>query len=211
MTTAVETCGVVTCEVFTDFARLEDLADRLAAAVGRVTSEVFQTFGWIRAFWKAHGHWWSLCTPVVYRGSEPAGFLPLALEDDTLTFLGSPHSDYRDVICDEASASEVISAAFRAVFDMQEHWSTCALHNVPTRSQILRHIRELHPPFRECVQLVFESSCSMIAVREEEDLLRKLSHKKSLRRHENKRVGARFSKRSSMRSRCSRTAPRHID
>src|SRR5512146_933676 len=141
MAVAVRNYSQVECEIVTDVARLETIAadwQRLWAS--SENSEVFQHFGWSRACWKAFASELSLLTPLVYRGDELIGILPLAVKQDTLQFITSPLSDYNDVICREEDTTEVMNAAIHALLRSPAQWTTCVMENVPAHSRIMRYL-----------------------------------------------------------------------
>ena len=149
-----------TCEVVTDFRRLEQLSTdwvRLWEASSR--REIFQDLGWIRAFWKAYGHKVSLCSPVVFNGEEVIGILPLVVQGDTLQFLGTPRSDYNDILCEDYLAADVLGIALEALLELPNRWKNCTLANLSGESLIVRHLRELPNQVRRHVELIFGCSC----------------------------------------------------
>ena len=177
--------GDLRCEIVTDFAVLE----RLASDWQRLwncwpLSEVFQSFPWIKAFWRAYGEEVSLRTPVVYHGSQVVGILPLALKGGTLSFLGPPHSDYNDVVCDPAFAAEVIRASFEALGTTRE-WQCCMLENLRADSQILLQLSALPDHLRPRAGKFFQSPCATVLA-EDPQVYAELARKKNLRRHESK-------------------------
>lgn len=172
------------CELITDFGRLESIAREWNDLwMASPKSEVFQNFNWLRAAWRSFGDQLSLFTPVVYRGSEIIGILPLTLEDGTLRFLGSPFSDYNDVICADECVTEVMSTAFTALLGAQQHWKACVMDNVAGHSRLARHLPELQAPVRKHFCTSFRCPCSTIIMSPEH--AKELVRKQSLRRHEN--------------------------
>ena len=172
------------CELITDFGRLESIAREWNDLwMASPQSEVFQNFNWLRAAWKTFGKQLSLFTPVVYRGSEIIGILPLTLKDGTLQFLGSPLSDYNDVICADECVTEVMSAAFNALLRSQQHWKACVMDNVAAHSRLARHLPQLQAPLRRHFCTSFRCPCSTILMSPEH--AKELVRKQSLRRHEN--------------------------
>jgi CelD/BcsL family acetyltransferase involved in cellulose biosynthesis len=172
------------CEVVTDFARLEQLSPewkRIWGASPR--SEVFQSFNWARAAWRAFADEVSLLTPVVYRGSEVVGILPLVLRGDRLEFLASSFSDYNDVICPDDCVAEVVSAAVDKLLHLRRHWKSCRMQNVAQQSRLACALPELRPELRRQIQPAFETPCSSIVLGEGE-VVAELLRKQSLRRHE---------------------------
>ena len=106
----------LTAKVVTEFAELAALApewDRLLAVHPR--PQVFHTWPWQLATWRAHGERRSLCTAVVREGDRVVGILPLARERGEVRFLAMPDADYCDLICEPSRAGAVLTAALEAL------------------------------------------------------------------------------------------------
>ena len=174
------------CELVSDFARLESISREWNGLwQSSRESEVFQNFNWLRAAWESSRDQLSLFTPVVYCGSKIVGILPLTLQDRTLQFLGSPLSDYNDVICADECATEVMSAAFNALLRARQHWNACVMDNVAAHSRLVLHLPQLQAPMRRNFRTAFRSPCSTILMAPGSDIAKKLARKENLRRHEN--------------------------
>jgi CelD/BcsL family acetyltransferase involved in cellulose biosynthesis len=173
----------LSCEIVTDLSRLEALGsewERLWTSSAHMY--VFQTFGWMKAFWRVHGRELELRTALVWRGSELAGVLPLVLRGAVLEFMGSQYSDYNDVICGEECAADVVRTAFEALVAMPG-WRTCKLNNVLSESRLVRNLAALPPGVH--AQTAFSCPCPAIVAGEDgsySDLLRN----RHLRKDENK-------------------------
>ena len=144
------------CEWVTDFSRLPELA----AEWQRLTSqdpqaEIFHLWSWASAFSKAYDGILSPCVLVVHREERVAGILPLVRRGNRLEFMGSPQSDYNDLLCEERDAAEVLEAALDCLLHWQGDWEFCALDKLPSHSRIVRHWRELPPRQRKHLQLTF--------------------------------------------------------
>jgi len=181
------------CEILCDFGQLEALAgewDRLWLADGQ--GEVFQSFSWNRAWWKACGSSLDLCTPVVYVGSKVLGILPLVRRLNAggsgvrLEFLGSPHADYADVICEEENTVQVLSACFGELQKLGD-WQEGFLDGLPEESRIARHFAKLSAEVRTNSQLIASDQCYTIQLGERaSEILDGLARKQHLRRRQNK-------------------------
>lgn len=175
----------LTCELVTDFARLE----RLAPEWRRLHDEappaggVFQTWGWTRAYWTTHGLGLSLCTPVVFAGDRVVGILPLALRGHVARPLGSPYSDYTGVLCRPDLAGAVVATALAALLDGPLPWQECVLEGVPDASSLVQAGASLPARLRAHQQAVFGTVCP-VAVNDTGDVFDRMSRKESLRRHE---------------------------
>jgi CelD/BcsL family acetyltransferase involved in cellulose biosynthesis len=176
------------CEVVTDFARLEQLSShwvRLWEA--NVHREIFQDFGWIRAFWKAYGHKMSVCSPVVWQGEKVLGILPLVLQDEALRFLGVPGADYNDLLCEDDIAADVLRIALEELLKLRSSWKNCTFENLSSQSLIVRHVRKLPHYLRKHITLTFGCSCPTIVLGENRPkVITRLLRKESFRRHSNR-------------------------
>lgn len=175
------------CEVVTDFDRLEQLsADWLRLWKVGSRREIFQDFGWIRAFWKAYGQTMTVCSPVCFEGEKVVGILPLAVQSNTLQFLGAPGSDYNDILCDDGFAADALRISLEALLEFRSAWKTCVLDNLSSESLIVRHLQDLPRNLRKRLNLVFRCSCPTIVLGENAaNVLAPLQRKESLRRHSN--------------------------
>jgi CelD/BcsL family acetyltransferase involved in cellulose biosynthesis len=179
----------VSSEVVTDFARLEELAsewDNLWNA--DALSQIFQSFGWIRAWWNGFGAGFSLCCPAVHVSGKLAGIFPLVFKDHTLQFLGSPESDYNDVLCGEGLAEKVVPTLLGALFDLPFAWKRCFLTNVPAASHILQYLGRAPEMVRKRTIVMRGHTCPTILLGGDNrrEVLDQLCRKQSLRRHENR-------------------------
>jgi CelD/BcsL family acetyltransferase involved in cellulose biosynthesis len=175
------------CEIVRDFARLEALAaewNRLWEADPR--GEVFQSFVWNRAWWRACGASVELCTPVVFAGREVVGILPLIRRKGRLEFLGSPHADYGDVICTDESTEQVLAWSLRELQKLGD-WREGFLDGLPEESRIVRHFAKLPADVRGNLQLIASERCYTIQLGEQPaEILDGLARKQHLRRRQNK-------------------------
>lgn len=176
-------------EVVTDFARLEELASEWHNLWNAdALSQIFQSFGWIRAWWNAFGANLSLCCPVVHVSGKLAGVFPLVFKDHTLRFLGSPESDYNDVLCEEELAEKVVPTLLGALLDLPFAWKRCFLANVPAASHIVQHLARAPEMVRKRTVVMRGHTCPTILLGGDNrrEVLNQLCRKESLRRHENK-------------------------
>jgi CelD/BcsL family acetyltransferase involved in cellulose biosynthesis len=175
------------CEIVTEFGRLEQLsADWLRLWNASARREIFQDFGWIRAFWKTYGQNMCVCSPVVFEGRKVCGILPLAVQRHTLQFLGAPGSDYNDILCEEHGAADVLRIALEGVLYLRGAWKTCILANLSSQSLIIRHLQDLPNHLKKRLNLMFGCSCPTIVLGENPaSVLAPLLRKESLRRHSN--------------------------
>ena len=184
----VDQAAPLTCEVLTDFAMLEAISDawrRLRSTNPR--AEIFQEFGWIRAFWRAFGAQLSLCTPVVRRAGVVVGILPLVQRGKILEFLGAPDADYNDLLCAEQDAAPVLAAAMSTLLENKFGWRTCELDNLPEHGHIVSYWQTMPPELARHLQLTRRCPCPTILLGAERTAtLRDLLQKDSLKRHQKK-------------------------
>nr|MBI3613027.1 GNAT family N-acetyltransferase [Nitrospirota bacterium] len=174
------------CEVVTDFSALERLAgewDRLWNTDSR--GDVFKTFAWARASWRAYGAGLSLYAPVVYQGENVVGILPLVMEGRTLRFLGAPHSDYNDFLCGDGASSLVLETALWALLKDPVPWDRCIFENVSEHSIMVQRLGQLTGSLCARLHLSFSSICPAVVFTDgNEGALAAILKKKSLLRHE---------------------------
>jgi CelD/BcsL family acetyltransferase involved in cellulose biosynthesis len=173
------------CECVTDFSRLPDLApdwQRLTSQDPQ--SEIFHLWGWASAFSKTYASALSPCVFVVHRGERVAGILPLVRRGKRLEFLGSPHSDYNDLLCEERDAAAVLEVALDSLLHWQGDWEFCTLDKVPSHSRIVRYWRGLPSSQRKRLQLIFLCPCPTILLNEDRGAMpKKLTGKRDQRHH----------------------------
>jgi CelD/BcsL family acetyltransferase involved in cellulose biosynthesis len=176
-------------EIIKDFSRLE----RLSGDWHRLwqvspVREVFTQLPWNRSSWRSYGNCGPLCTPVVYRGNEVIGILPLIKSGKMLRFIGAPRSDYNDLLCAEPGAPAVLEAALSALLTVKTSWDYCCFENLPENSILLKYYPQLSSRLQKQFKLLFHAPCPtlLLPVDEKEQILTSLMKKKSLKRHKNK-------------------------
>ena len=174
------------CEVVRDFAALEPLshhwqrlwnADRFA--------EIFQSFAWNRAWWRAYGEGLQLHCIVVWRGDMAVGFLPLVRENQTLRFLGAPQADYGDILAENDNVGPILTAALGTLFTSGD-WKECILEHLSSRSRLVSNLEKVSPHLRDNLRLVADGQAPTILIDGHPGALASLAAKKHLRRHETK-------------------------
>ncbi len=181
------------CDIATEFSKLEQIRsdwDRLY----QLSSQpyVFQRFEWARAWWAAFGSRCRLISPVIYRGKDIVGILPLVLRGRRIEFLGSPLSDYNDIICDRLLAGPVLRVALDSLLSLRPRWNTARLASVRDDSNIISALRSLPLNLRDYIEVVPQSECPAIRSSFPKDVFAPLARKTSLRRHRKAlgRIGA---------------------
>ena len=172
--------------VITDFSVFETHAEEWNQLWSSMAHrEIFGTFEWARAWWKAFGDDCSLCTPVVRRHGEIIGILPLISQGKRLKFLGTGTKDYNDLICPSGTTTTVLSAALQSLFNMPISWNLCFLEYLREDSYIAENIKLLPNEIRSHLHLTYCATCSNIKFDAQGDILTNILKKKHLRRKEN--------------------------
>jgi CelD/BcsL family acetyltransferase involved in cellulose biosynthesis len=150
-------------------------------------ASVFQHWEWAQAFWKAYGGDVSLYTPVVYQKEAVVSILPLVRRGAQLAFVGSPHSDYNDILCEEQISAAAIEASLHALLRSRTDWESCTLDNVPEQSRLVRHALALPYALRKHLQLVFRYPSPTIVVADNDTrVLDAVINKDQLKRYHRK-------------------------
>jgi CelD/BcsL family acetyltransferase involved in cellulose biosynthesis len=172
------------CRIIRDFAQLKELAtawERLWRS--DPNAEVFQQFTWARAWWQSFGSHFKLCVPVVYEGSQVSLILPLVERRGTLQFLGSPQSDYSDMLCCHPRPEWLLAIALEALLRSAPEWKECILGDLRPDSHIVRAWGELPSQLRRRLQLGVTHACPTILLGEKrEEVIDSLLAGKHMRR-----------------------------
>ena len=174
------------CECVTDFSRLPDLAQDWQRLTSQdPQAEIFHLWSWASAFSKAYEGTLSPCVFIVHREQKVVGILPLVRRGSRLEFLGSPHSDYNDILCEERDAAAVLEVALDSLLHLQADWDYCALDKLPSHSRVVRCWRQLPPRQRRHLQLTFLCPCPTIMLNEDKVvMLKKLTGKRDQKHHQ---------------------------
>jgi CelD/BcsL family acetyltransferase involved in cellulose biosynthesis len=175
------------CELILDFQRLQELSadwDRLWRLDPK--GEIFQSFGWARAWWQSYGSEFKLTSVAVFEEERVVGIVPLVKRSDKILFLGGPQSDYCDILCEEHRASDVLSVALEKLLQIPD-WKELVLEHVKAESRILEHWHELPPGLRGQMHLIPTGCCRTICLDHDRDAtLDALVGKRHTRRRLNK-------------------------
>ena len=176
------------CELVTDFSRLEELSTQWQRWISdnpQVT--IFQRWEWVSAFWKAHGSSLSLCSLAVHQNEKILGILPLVRRGERIEFLGSPDSDYNDLLCEEGFEAPVLETALNFLLQSPIQWKSGLLNNIPEHSRIIRTIPALSPKTRRHLQLAFQCpSAALVIDQNRIEMLEALINKDQLKRYHKK-------------------------
>lgn len=174
-------------EIVTDFCELTKLEPEWTELWNDSPSAtIFQRLPWLRAWWKAFGGGVQLCTPVIWRGDQCVGVLPMIRDHNTVRFLGIPGCDYCDILCREELAPLVLTTAFKSLMKMRG-WRICRLDNLRDDSQLLRNLGSLPAAIRSRVlvqsathrsSLVLDGCC--------DEVIASTRRKPVLKRHRNR-------------------------
>jgi len=188
LNTAWDDTRVDRCEVVTDFLRLEELSaqwERLWES--DIRAEIFQTPEWGRAWWRAFGHNYTLCSVVVFSGAEVVGIVPLVRSGQRLQFLGTPEADYADIICEERHAPEVLALAFQTLLEKVDGWKECSFRHLSKHSRLVRYYDTLPRDIRSRLHCVpAESQHTIILRNGRDEIFQSLLGKHHTRRLQNK-------------------------
>ena len=176
------------CEVITDFSRLELLSSAWQCLwEADCRAEIFQSPGWAKAWWRAYGQQYTLCSLVVYEKDELVGIMPLVKRGNSAQFLGTPQADYADIICHESRVTEVLTVALDVLVNRVEEWKQCDLKHLAEHSRIVRHYQEIPRRLRRCLHLVRTENYRTIVLRRgREEIFKELLGKHHIRRRQNK-------------------------
>ena len=174
-------------EIVTDFGELINLdAEWTQLWNDCPSATIFQSLPWQRAWWEAFGGGVQLCTPVIWEGNRLVGVLPLIHDHTAVRFLGTPGSDYCDILCREESAPMVVRAAFKSLLKMRS-WRTCRLDNLRDDSQLFRHLGSLPVAIRSRVHVLPEAHRSSLLLDGCcNEVIASMRRKPLLKRHRNK-------------------------
>lgn len=115
-----------------DFLRLEADWNRLWEAGPR--REVFTTFAWARAYVRAYGAG-GLLIAIARRNGQASAVLPMIRQNGELRFIGVPHSDYCDLVCDRETEFAELKQLIDAVAAAGAPWKRMRFDNLSERSR----------------------------------------------------------------------------
>jgi CelD/BcsL family acetyltransferase involved in cellulose biosynthesis len=174
------------CDLITNFSQLEELSadwDRLWRA--DPNGEIFQSFGWARAWWRSYGDKISLRALVVFEGERVLGILPLVRDGEQIVLLGGKQADYSAIVCENDRAAEVLEVALNTLLELPD-WRECVLSNLKLEGGILKQLSALPRKLRHYLQTVYVDDCYTILLSENRDALVSLVGKHHTRRRLNK-------------------------
>jgi CelD/BcsL family acetyltransferase involved in cellulose biosynthesis len=181
-------------EIISDFRKLEEhAADWKRLWSLSPCREVFGTLEWVRASWRAYGGGRHLCTPVVRRGEVIIGIWPLAVKKGTVQPVGTPHSDYNDLLCAAEDVTAVFRAALAGLRKNHVPWKRGRIENIPENGSLWRAARRLLGERKRGLYLNAGSICSKIVFENNESFIaERILGNKHLRRKQNRlsRFGA---------------------
>jgi CelD/BcsL family acetyltransferase involved in cellulose biosynthesis len=174
------------CELITDFSSLEELsADWECLWHADPDAEIFQSFGWARAWWRCYADKVALCSLAVFEGNRVIGIVPLVKEEDTIVLLGGRHADYCNLLFENGREAEVFEAALEALLQLPD-WKKCVLRNLKVGGQIFQQLPALPKRLRRHLQMVPCEDCHTILLGENRDVLVSLLGKEHTKRRMNK-------------------------
>jgi CelD/BcsL family acetyltransferase involved in cellulose biosynthesis len=168
-------------EDYQGFLALEDSWNELWK--GHCADNVFLHFRWARAFVESFALREKLYVLAAYDGVSLRAILPLVNDEGSLRFIGSPRSDYADLICSSEEAPAALESIFGAL-GARGDWRRLKILDIPERSPIRRCFRD-NPRITKRVFWQPSSKCPGIDFSDGGETLKRLVGKKSLRRREN--------------------------
>lgn len=148
----------IDCRIVRDFKELESMAgDWQRLWQSRPQPEIFQSLSWVRAWWQCNAEGLQLCTPVVHQDGRVVLILPLVQRRGTLRFLGTPESDYSDMLCSHSSPVQPLTVALHAL--MAGEWKQSVLENLRKDSQLVQTYPLLPREIRRLMRLEVADTC----------------------------------------------------
>ena len=145
---------------------------------------VFLHFRWMRSFVDAFDLESELYVLVWQRSEKVAAILPLLRnQDGSLSVIGSPRSDYFDLICHEDDVAEAAPGIFDFLMSRKD-WRRLRIGELSERSRLYRHCHG-NPDLAWSLNWQSSSKCPGIEFSEDGETLSSLVGKKSLKRREN--------------------------
>ena len=161
------------CRILTDFSDLEALAqqwERLWALDPR--KEIFQHFGWARAWMRAFGKDHRLCTPVVYDGDDVVAILPLVERQEKLCFIGYSTADYNTLLSAPEFAAEALALALDTLFAARpRRWRKVVFEKVREDAMLAQALTQLPDRWRRLIQVSRPTPCPLLILRDEKEQL----------------------------------------
>jgi len=184
----------LTVEILSDFQKLEEYVfDWTRLWSLSPCREVFGTLEWVRACWRAFGKGRHLFTPVVRRRNVIVGIWPLALNNGCLGPVGTPHSDYNDILCSPEDAEDILGAVLERLGEKPYSWKKGQVENIPQSGNLWRAAWGLRDDRKHGLYLSAGSICSRIVFEDNEGFIaERILGNKHLKRKQNRlsRFGA---------------------
>jgi len=172
--------------MISDFQQLEDLAnDWQRLWQSHRQPEIFQSFTWTRAWWQSYGEGLRLRVAVVQQAGEIVLILPLVQSRGVLRFLGSPQSDYCDILCCHPQPAQPLTVALQSL--LGEEWKECVLENLRRDSHFVQAYASLPRELRHLLRAEVSDTCPTIRLGDHRGpVVESLLANKHLRRRQRK-------------------------
>jgi CelD/BcsL family acetyltransferase involved in cellulose biosynthesis len=177
--------GALRCRILKRFSELESLAgqwERLwSSDPGK---EIFQHFGWVRAWMRAFAKDHRLFTAVVYDDEEVIAILPLVECGQALRFIGYSTSDYNALLCVPEFAAEALALALDTLFAARpRQWKKIVLENVREDARLSEAVAQLPDRWRRFIQISGPTACpTLILGAGKEQLLARILSKDKVKK-----------------------------
>ena len=149
---------------------------------------VFQRYEWIRAWWESVSQpHWRLMVFGLYRGEDLAGIAPLycaagdRLERADLEFAGHPYSDYQSFVVKDGDI-RAIRSLLKMVVDTVAPNGKLILNEIVQFSELSLVLGEADTSRSIVSSYRWSTPCPRLAVRENDEGVRAVLNKQSLRR-----------------------------
>lgn len=103
---------------------------------------VFLTPEWVSAWWTAFGEDRNLYLLTAKADGELIGVAPLMLSSGIIRFIGTPNSDYADIIAKDKP--ELWRHFLKYLDDRRSEWSRISLSQIPEKSSSLPFFRAIN-------------------------------------------------------------------
>jgi CelD/BcsL family acetyltransferase involved in cellulose biosynthesis len=170
-------------EVVTDPARLDSLKPAWEELYNaNPKQEIFLSYTWAAAVCDSFREVKKPFIIFIWSAGKVVGILPLAKEGGKLTFIGTPHADYNDMLCRQGFESAVAEQSLKAIFS-DSTWQECELDNLLSSSDLLTWYQRSNSKYKS--QLSFKSSIecpTLILESSKQEIIDNITSKQSFQR-----------------------------
>lgn len=154
------------------------------------TNTIFQTFEWNKVWWDVFGKENELYVIFAKDGNDLVGVAPLMVRSErkwnlkrrVITFIGDGASDYSDFVIYNGR-SDILLALVKYILGRCDEWDEIRLLNFPEHSKTIKIIYDVCNLKNLNIIMDGNTHCPTLLIKDNIDYARKVSNKKSLRRH----------------------------